>query len=92
MQSAAIHQLLRLTREYERKANVGKTTLSYRLFRDSKKLRAIEAGADLQTRRLEAALAWLSANWPAAAQWPSDIPRPPPAPPPSDHPPAGDPA
>lgn len=74
--SEAIHQFLRLTREYERKANVAKTTLSYRLFRDSKKLRALEEGADIQTGRLEAAFAWLSANWPEAAVWPTDIPRP----------------
>jgi hypothetical protein len=52
--------------------------VSWRLFEDSKKLGALETGGvDIQTRRLERAVRWLSDNWPPDAVWPQDVLRPP---------------
>jgi hypothetical protein len=73
---SAIDQLLRLTAEYERAAGVDTVTASWRIFGDSKKLGALKDGKDIQVKRLEAALHWLSANWPADATWPEGIARP----------------
>lgn len=73
---SAIDQLIRLTAEYGRAAGLTETTVSTRVFNDGKKLSALRAGKDIQTRRLEDALRWLSANWPEGAAWPEDIERP----------------
>lgn len=72
----AIAQLLRLADEYGRATGLDVTTVSWRLFGDSKKLTAIIGGADIQVRRLERVVSWLSANWPDSAEWPGDIARP----------------
>lgn len=73
---SAIDQLLSLCREYGRATGVDTTTVSWRVFGDSKKLGAIIDGADIQTRRLERAVGWFSANWPESAQWPATVARP----------------
>lgn len=73
---SAIDQLIRVADEYGRTAKVDDKTVSWRLFGDSKKLPAIKNGSDIQVRRLEKAMSFLSANWPADAVWPSDILRP----------------
>lgn len=39
-------------------------TLSYRVFGDSKKLSAMRSGADITTRRFNAAMRWFDQNWP----------------------------
>lgn len=77
--SNATNHLIRLTNEYARAAGVGVTTTSRRLFQDSKKLAAIHKGADITTARFEAAVQWLSSNWPEGAEWPEGIHRPEPA-------------
>lgn len=77
--STATNHLIRLTNEYARAAGVGITTLSRRMFQDSKKLRAIQEGGDITTARYEDALGWLSSNWPEGGEWPADIQRPEPA-------------
>jgi hypothetical protein len=51
-------------------------TISSRVFKDSKKLRAIRDGSDITVRRLNDALEWLSANWPNGAAWPAHVDRP----------------
>jgi hypothetical protein len=43
------------------------TTVSYRLFKDSAKVRALRAGADLTTSRFNLAMVWLLENWPSDA-------------------------
>lgn len=53
-----------------------RTTVSWRLFGDSKKLDALIAGSDIQVRRYEKALAWLSGNWPEDVNWPECVVRP----------------
>jgi hypothetical protein len=73
---SAIDDLLTLSRIYTDAARVEGTTLSHRMFDDGKKLGALESGADIQVRRCERAIQWLSDNWPADAIWPIDIERP----------------
>lgn len=73
---SAIDDLLTLSRIYMDAARVEGTTLSHRMFDDGKKLGALESGADIQVRRCERAIQWLSDNWPADAIWPTEIERP----------------
>lgn len=72
----AIATLITLARLYADREAVELTTVSWRLFGDSKKLAALIAGGDIQVRRHEQAMRWLSANWPEGLAWPSDISRP----------------
>lgn len=53
------------------------STVSSLALGDGKKLAAIEAGADITTRRLASALQFFSDNWPEDRDWPVDVPRPP---------------
>jgi hypothetical protein len=71
-----IENLLSLSRVYAKAEKVGLTTVSWRVFGDTKKLRALENGGDLQTKRAACALQWFSDNWPANACWPEKIDRP----------------
>lgn len=73
---SAIDQLLRVTDEFERASDVKRVTLSWRLFRDSKKIADLHSGTDIQVKRLEAAMRWLSVNWPDGGSWPAEVPRP----------------
>lgn len=68
-----IAHLLELADEYQRVTAVGDTTLSFRVFGDSKKLAALRANADITTQRFNAAVTWFSANWPEDAAWPVDV-------------------
>ena len=44
---------------------------------DGTKLAAImSGGADITTRRFEAAMRWFSENWPEGADWPEGVARP----------------
>lgn len=75
---SAIEQLLLVAEEYRRATGLDTKTVSWRIFEDSKKLDAMRKdGADIQTRRFEKAMRWLSANWPEGAKWPKDVDRPP---------------
>ena len=71
-----IEQLLKVAAEYGRAEGIEPSTVSWRVFGDTKKLGAIIAGADIQTRRLERALQWFAGNWPPTAAWPDDVARP----------------
>lgn len=51
-------------------------TVSFRAFGDSKKLTALQAGADITVGRFNATMRWFSENWPAGAVWPSHVGRP----------------
>jgi hypothetical protein len=64
-----------LAHAYLAHAEIKQHTLSWRLFNDSKKLKALEEGSDIQLGRYEAAMRWFSANWPADLAWPDDVPR-----------------
>lgn len=72
----AINDLIRTGRLYAAHVAIENTTLSWRLFNDSKKFDALIAGSDIQVRRHEAAMTWLSANWPSDLAWPEDVRRP----------------
>ncbi len=43
---------------------VDDTTVSYRVFGDTKKLTALRGGADITVRRFNAAMCWFDQNWP----------------------------
>ncbi|MFC5989713.1 hypothetical protein [Limoniibacter endophyticus] len=46
------------------------------VFGDGKVLSRLEGNSDLTTSRYEAAMQWLSANWPEGIDWPVDVVRP----------------
>jgi hypothetical protein len=71
-----IAHLLSLADAFQQAAPVSDTTLSFRIFRDSKKLGALRAGSDITTGRFNDAIVWFSENWPASAVWPVAVPRP----------------
>lgn len=79
-----IEQLLSIAHAYASAEGVELSTVSWRSMGDTKKLSAMEGGADIQVRRLEKTLRWFSANWPDAVEWPEGIARPAPEPPPGD--------
>lgn len=72
----AISNIIALADEYGRVEGIESSTVSWRVFGDTKKLAALKDGADLQTRRYAKALEWFSANWPAGAIWPPSVVRP----------------
>ena len=47
------------------------TTVSHRVFSDTKKLSALRNGGDITVRRFNAAMAWLDLNWPTPAESPT---------------------
>lgn len=49
---------------------VRETTLSYRVFGDSKKIAAMRAGAEITLGRYNDAMHWLNDNWPEGAAVP----------------------
>lgn len=49
------------------------TTLSYRVFGDTKKLGGLRAGADITVSRFNLAMAWFAENWPDGARWPEAL-------------------
>lgn len=77
---SGIDQILQVAKAYSRATDAGLTTVSWRVFGDAKKLRAMESGADIQVRRFERAMSWFSENWPEGAEWPADVVRPAPTP------------
>lgn len=78
---SGIDQLLLVASTYAAAVNVPLTTVSSRVFDDSKKLPALADGnADIQVKRLEAAMRWFAENWPEGTRWPRSVPRPTPAP------------
>lgn len=44
------------------------STVSYRVFGDTKKLGALRNGADITVRRFNAALRWFDENWPTPCE------------------------
>ncbi|WP_299663882.1 hypothetical protein [uncultured Ruegeria sp.] len=47
------------------------TTVSYRMFGDSKKLSALRSGGDITVGRFNSAMSWLLENWPDGKEIPS---------------------
>lgn len=73
-----IEQLMAVARRYAASEGLDLSTVSWRALGDTKKLPAIERGADIQVRRLERTMQWFSDHWPQA-DWPSGVPRPEPS-------------
>jgi len=73
---SGIEKLLRLAKLYAQAEGVELSTVSSRIFDDGKKLSALQEGRDIQVRRCEKAIEWLSSNWTTKAEWPSEIARP----------------
>jgi hypothetical protein len=71
-----ITHLLSLADAFQKADPVADTTLSFRIFKDSKKLGALRAGSDITTGRFNDAIRWFAGNWPEGAAWPVDVPRP----------------
>lgn len=71
-----IAHLLQVLDAYRAATGVEESTVSHRVFGDTKKVAAMRAGADITTGRFNQALVWLSANWPQGAIWPLAVPRP----------------
>lgn len=60
-----IETLLARADAYKRAAGVNQdSTVSHRVFGDSKKLTALRAGADITVRRFNDAMLWFDENWP----------------------------
>lgn len=71
-----IETILALARAYGAAEGIEPKTVSWRVFKDSKKLAALESPTgDIQTRRAEATLQWFSDNWPDGAAWPEGVDR-----------------
>lgn len=73
---SATDSILFLARAYAAHVGIDLSAVSWRVFGDSKKLPAIDAGGDLHTRRYEKALQWFADHWPETAVWPEEIERP----------------
>lgn len=71
-----IEKLLCIARAFAELNGIELSTVSWRVFGDTKKLAAMENGADIQTRRYERAIQWFSDNWPEGSDWPDGITRP----------------
>lgn len=71
-----ISHLLQVVDAYRAATGVPDTTISNRLFADTKKIANLRAGADLYTARFNHAMRWLDANWPEGAVWPAGVVRP----------------
>jgi hypothetical protein len=74
-----ITALLTLSDAYQAATGVPETTVSHRLFNDTKKLALMRVGADITVGRFNHALLWFSANWPEGCDWPDGVARPEPA-------------
>lgn len=74
-----IAALLKVACVYRTVAGLSRSTISWRMFGDTKKLAALGAGADIRFSRFKRALQWLSDTWPKAAIWPTEIDRPAPS-------------
>ena len=73
---SGIDHLLAVARAYGEAEGIPLTTVSWRVFEDTKKMGRLVTGSDIQSRRLEKAMAWFSENWPKDANWPATTPRP----------------
>jgi len=62
-----VSELLRRADAYKVAAGVSEdSTVSHRVFGDTKKLAALRHGADITVRRFNGAMQWFDSNWPSA--------------------------
>jgi len=67
---------LTLVNAYSAATGKSDTAVSSKVFSDGKRVGAIRDGATITVRRLNNALRWFSAHWPANTEWPENIVRP----------------
>lgn len=65
-----IAYLIRIADAYKTALGLEDTTVSTRVFKDSKKLGALRNGADITVSRFNAALRWFDENWPQHVERP----------------------
>ncbi len=65
-----IAHLIRIADAYKTALGLEDTTVSTRVFKDSKKLGALRNGADITVSRFNAALRWFDENWPQHVERP----------------------
>lgn len=71
-----ISHLLQVVDAYRAATGLPDTTVSNRIFADTKKIANLRNGADLYTARFNHAMRWFAANWPERAAWPTGVLRP----------------
>lgn len=72
-----ISDLLATADAYKRAAGIERdTTVSSRVFGDSKKLGSLRDGSDITVGRFNDAMAWFRDHWPAGAAVPPECPPP----------------
>ena len=72
----SIDALLTLSDRFCTAQDVQEKTLSFWVFGDSKKLKALRDGADITTARFNNAVHWFARNWPSDLPWPEGVERP----------------
>lgn len=71
------HHLFTVSDAFAAARKLSRSRVSTLVFGDGRKLDLMhEQGADITTRRFEAAMRWFSAHWPEGAAWPEGVPRP----------------
>lgn len=71
-----IKQFLELVKRFGEVKGLAETTVSLRLFNDTRRLRILREGGDLGVRKAEVAVRYMSDQWPAGVAWPKGIKRP----------------
>ncbi|KQS84146.1 hypothetical protein [Rhizobium sp. Leaf386] len=67
---AQINQLIMVTEAFLGVTGLKEVTVSYRIFRDSGKIRKLRAGEGITLKRYDEAMRWLVDNWPAGSSMP----------------------
>lgn len=65
-----------VSQRYAELTGISLSTLSTKLLNGGMQLKRIADGGDLNTRKFEQAMLWLSANWPEGVAWPDGVERP----------------
>lgn len=71
-----LHDLFPLFDEFCRVAGISQSTLSSRLYRESKKISLMRSGGGLTVDRYNETVLYLDMNWPDGAVWSGRIKRP----------------
>lgn len=69
-----IQTLIAIADAYKSAAKIGNdSTVSHRVFGDTKKLAALRRGADITVGRFSAAVCWFRDNWPEGEEPPAEL-------------------
>ena len=74
MEKPSVHTLIEIAAAYRAAADVPlETTVSYRVFGDTKKLAQLRGSADITLSRFNAAMTWFAENWPEGHSLPKEL-------------------